>query len=103
MCPNPNVCQQLPNDEEEISFPSNTSPTSVINSNESSPKWKDNKDEKSSQLPAFIEIMNPSQQFMVLAFGMFFFFGIHNLLQEGIMKVPGFEHGVMLSYMEVLG
>lgn len=103
MCPNPNVCQQLPNDEEEISFPSNMSPTSVINSNESSPKWKDNKDEKSSQLPAFIEIMNPSQQFMVLAFGMFFFFGIHNLLQEGIMKVPGFEHGVMLSYMEVLG
>lgn len=56
-----------------------------------------------TKLPEFIEAMPPSQQFVILSGSMFLFFGVHNLLQEAIMKVPGFEHGVMLSYMEVLG
>ena len=42
-------------------------------------------------------------QFAVLGGGVFFFFGIHNVLQEAIMKVPGFNFGVMLGYMEVIG
>jgi adenosine 3'-phospho 5'-phosphosulfate transporter B3 len=46
--------------------------------------------------------LNSSQQFMILTFTMFLFFGMHNILQEAMMKVEGF-HGVMLAYMEVLG
>ena len=42
-------------------------------------------------------------QFALLGSGVFFFFGIHNILQEAIMKVPGFHFGVMLGYMEVIG
>ena len=42
-------------------------------------------------------------QFALLGSGVFFFFGIHNILQEAIMKVPGFNFGVMLGYMEVIG
>ena len=42
-------------------------------------------------------------QFAILGSGVFFFFGIHNVLQEAIMKVPGFNFGVMLGYMEVIG
>ena len=47
-------------------------------------------------------LMTPRIQFVLLSSTMFIFFGIHNILQEAMMKVPGF-HGVMLSYMEVLG
>jgi hypothetical protein len=42
-------------------------------------------------------------QFALLGSGVFFFFGIHNILQEAMMKVPGFNFGVMLGYMEVIG
>lgn len=42
-------------------------------------------------------------QFFILATGVFFFFGIHNYLQEAIMSVEGFQFGVMLGYLEVLG
>jgi hypothetical protein len=42
-------------------------------------------------------------QFTLLGSGVFFFFGIHNILQEAIMKIPGFNFGVMLGYMEVIG
>lgn len=42
-------------------------------------------------------------QFTLLGSGVFFFFGIHNVLQEAIMKIPGFNFGVMLGYMEVIG
>jgi len=50
-----------------------------------------------------LESLSPTAQFVVLAGGVFFFFGVHNLLQEAIMAVPGFEYGVMLGFMEVLG
>jgi adenosine 3'-phospho 5'-phosphosulfate transporter B3 len=50
-----------------------------------------------------IDNLPPPLQFTFLAVGVFFFFGIHNLLQEAIMNVPGFTYGVMLGYMEVLG
>jgi hypothetical protein len=42
------------------------------------------------------------QQFILLTLMMFVFFALHNILQEAMMKVPGFK-GVMLAYMEVLG
>ena len=49
------------------------------------------------------ESLPRTQQFVLLTFGMFLFFGLHNVLQEAMMKVEGFEYGVMLGYMEVLG
>jgi len=50
----------------------------------------------------FFESLDPWQQFILLAFTMFLFFGMHNVLQEAMMGVEGF-HGVMLGYMEVFG
>lgn len=46
--------------------------------------------------------LTPRQQFLALTITMFLFFGVHNILQEAMMKVPGFN-GIMLSYMEVVG
>ena len=56
----------------------------------------------SSHSVGWIEELSSSQQFVILSSLMFLSFGVHNLLQEAIIKVPGFE-GVMLTYMEVLG
>jgi len=42
-------------------------------------------------------------QLILLTLGMFVFFGTHNVLQEAIMQIPGFEFGVMLGYMDVIG
>jgi len=44
-----------------------------------------------------------SIQFILLVVLMFIFFGLHNLLQEAMMNVPGFNYSVMLGYMEVFG
>jgi solute carrier family 35 (adenosine 3'-phospho 5'-phosphosulfate transporter), member B3 len=51
----------------------------------------------------WFEKLSSPIQFCVLASGVFFFFGIHNYLQEAIMSVEGFHYGVMLGYLEVLG
>jgi len=45
----------------------------------------------------------PSAHFWLLTLTMFVFFGAHNILQEAIMKVPEFTHGIMLGYLEVVG
>jgi len=50
-----------------------------------------------------LDSLSPPIQFAALACGVFFFFGIHNVLQEAMMKIPGFNFGVMLGYMEVIG
>lgn len=50
-----------------------------------------------------IDALSPIQQFIILGCGVFIFFGTHNVLQEAMMKIPGFEFGVMLGYMEVVG
>jgi adenosine 3'-phospho 5'-phosphosulfate transporter B3 len=42
-------------------------------------------------------------QFVTLALCVFFFFGIHNVLQEAMLNTDGFHFGVMLGWMEVLG
>jgi len=51
----------------------------------------------------FIDSLPKSVQLVLLTVGMFVFFGAHNLLQEAFIKLPGFEFGVMLGYMEVIG
>ena len=122
MCPNNNIikCRSSTTTSamEETVCSSQPSPVSVVQngiilededrmnskkeSSSTGQQWKDVNNSSSSQLPAFIESLSPSQQFVTIAGSMFLFFGVHNLLQEAIMKVPGFE-GVMLTYMEVLG
>jgi hypothetical protein len=52
---------------------------------------------------SLLDQLSPTVQFSVLAVGVFLFFGIHNFLQEAMMNIPGFEFGVMLGYLEVLG
>jgi len=47
--------------------------------------------------------LSKSIQLILLTVGMFIFFGTHNILQEAIMKLPDFNYGVMLGYMEVVG
>lgn len=49
------------------------------------------------------DTLTSSWHFWLLTLAMFIFFGAHNILQEAIMKIPGFTHGVMLGYMEVIG
>jgi hypothetical protein len=51
----------------------------------------------------WFEKLSSPIQFSLLVCGVFFFFGIHNYLQEAIMSIPGFRFGVMLGYLEVLG
>jgi solute carrier family 35 (adenosine 3'-phospho 5'-phosphosulfate transporter), member B3 len=51
----------------------------------------------------FFEGLSLPVQFGVLGCGVFFFFGIHNYLQEAMMALPNFKFGVMLGYMEVFG
>lgn len=57
----------------------------------------------SSKQQHWFDALSSPLQFSVLAFGVFFFFGIHNYLQEAIMAIPGFEFGVMLGFLEVFG
>ena len=54
--------------------------------------WAD----KFERLPA-------SVQFSILVLCVFFFFGLHNLLQEAIMEQMNHHYGIMLGYNEVLG
>ncbi len=42
-------------------------------------------------------------RFIFLVFGIIFFFACHNYMQELIMSLPGFDIGIMLGYLEVLG
>jgi len=44
-----------------------------------------------------------ASQFFVLTFFMFLFFGAHNVLQEAMIALPGFDYAMMLGYMEVIG
>jgi len=66
-------------------------------------KIEDTSKEECTQKKMMKETENSFQQFIALAVVMFIFFGIHNLLQEAMVNVPGFNYSVMLGYMEVLG
>lgn len=57
----------------------------------------------STSAMGLLDQLNPAMQFTILAFGVFFFFGVHNFLQEAMMNIPGFKFGVMLGYLEVFG
>ena len=56
-----------------------------------------------TQKASFIDSLPETSQFVILSFLMFLFFGAHNVLQEAMTALPGFEYGVMLGYMEVIG
>jgi adenosine 3'-phospho 5'-phosphosulfate transporter B3 len=45
----------------------------------------------------------PPYSLPVLTFSVFFFFGLHNLLQEAIMSLPNSPSGIVLGFLEVLG
>eukprot|EP00978_Attheya_sp_CCMP212_P019966 scaffold56715_cov36-Attheya_sp.AAC.1 len=49
------------------------------------------------------ETLGTTTQFTILSVVMFISFGVHNVLQEAMLKLEGFTYGVMLGYMEVLG
>ena len=59
--------------------------------------------EDTSKAATGLDALSSTLQFSILACGVFVFFGTHNVLQEAMMKIPGFEFGVMLGYMEVVG
>lgn len=42
-------------------------------------------------------------RFFSIVLGVFVFFGLHNFMQELIMSLPGFETGIFLGYLEMLG
>ena len=73
----------------------NTSTISISNSN--------NNNQHHNTTDHWFEKLSSPIQFSLLVCGVFFFFGIHNYLQEAIMSIPGFRFGVMLGYLEVLG
>lgn len=50
-----------------------------------------------------LETLPKAAQFISLALCVFFFFGIHNVLQEAMINTEGFTFGVMLGWMEVMG
>ena len=45
----------------------------------------------------WFEKQSPPLQLLVLASGVFIFFGIHNFLQEAIMSIQDFRFGVMAT------
>jgi len=61
------------------------------------------KPSQASEEEGFLDTLSPTTQFITLSLLMFLFFGIHNVLQEAMMSLPGFNYGVMLGYMEVIG
>ena len=73
----------------------NTGTISISNNN--------NNNQHHNTTDHWFEKLSSPIQFSLLVCGVFFFFGIHNYLQEAIMSIPGFRFGVMLGYLEVLG
>ncbi len=71
--------------------------------NGDSSKFQNNKVQQTKPMLHWFETLSPTVQLLALASGVFFFFGIHNYLQEAIMSVPNFRFGVMLGWLEVFG
>mmetsp|Transcript_30370 Transcript_30370/g.29267 ORF Transcript_30370/g.29267 Transcript_30370/m.29267 type:complete len:102 (+) Transcript_30370:557-862(+) len=70
---------------------------------EKSQMGKEDKPTTSTKNASFFERLSEAKKLMIVTCFMFIFFGLHNIFQEAIMKIPGFEYGVMLGYFEVLG
>jgi adenosine 3'-phospho 5'-phosphosulfate transporter B3 len=86
-------------------LPDDDCPTTPSKSGErvlNSPAGK-NANNMGSLLSNKIEALPRMLQFTILALFVFFFFGIHNVLQEAMINTEGFTFGVMLGWMEVLG
>jgi adenosine 3'-phospho 5'-phosphosulfate transporter B3 len=62
-----------------------------------------NQNNMGSLLSNKIDALPKAAQFIILALCVFFFFGIHNVLQEAMINTEGFTFGVILGWMEVLG
>lgn len=62
-----------------------------------------NQNNMGSLLKNKIDALPKAAQFVILTLCVFFFFGIHNVLQEAMINTEGFTFGVMLGWMEVLG
>jgi adenosine 3'-phospho 5'-phosphosulfate transporter B3 len=82
-------CPTTPSKSEERVTNSSSSSTKAINIG--------------SLLKNYIDALPKTTQFIILALNVFFFFGIHNILQEAMINTEGFTYGVMLGWMEVLG
>lgn len=61
------------------------------------------KNDLGAVLSSQLEALSRPVQFVSLALCVFFFFGIHNVIQEAMLNTEGFTFGVMLGWMEVLG
>jgi adenosine 3'-phospho 5'-phosphosulfate transporter B3 len=62
-----------------------------------------NKNDLGALLSSHLEALPRPVQFVSLALCVFFFFGVHNVIQEAMLNTEGFTFGVMLGWMEVLG
>ena len=81
----------------------NTGTISISNNSNNINSNNSNNNQHHNTTDHWFEKLSPPIQFSLLVCGVFFFFGIHNYLQEAIMSIPGFRFGVMLGYLEVLG
>ena len=97
------MCRQ--NKQDVVDDASGEIPSSSISKDEAKSGAVLNYTDQQKRLYDFkmFESLPPQLQFALLTISMFLFFGVHNLLQEAMMRIPGFKHGVMLGYMEVLG
>lgn len=88
------------------STPSKTQARSTCNNTRSS-RANNNDNPGTNDIGAIlssrIDVLPRAVQFISLAVCVFFFFGIHNVIQEAMINTEGFTFGVMLGWMEVLG
>ncbi|KAL3800482.1 hypothetical protein HJC23_011719 [Cyclotella cryptica] len=87
-----------PTSNDQGMMPSSTRSGSTISTNANN-----NNNSLGSLISAKLESLPRPFQFVALALCVFFFFGIHNVLQEAMINTDGFHYGVMLGWMEVLG
>ena len=57
----------------------------------------------SSPLSSPLSFIPPQHHLAFLTLSVFFFFGVHNLLQEAILALPNSPSGIVLGFLEVLG
>jgi adenosine 3'-phospho 5'-phosphosulfate transporter B3 len=90
--------------ESHLEHPSTPSkPTSLNGTLTPTRSTPPNNNNLGNLLSAKLDTLPKAAQFLTLALCVFFFFGIHNVLQEAMINTDGFQFGVMLGWMEVLG
>ena len=100
------MCRHTNSEAGDIQAPS-TQPTTITNNTkideEDTQRIDMSSNRNNESHLSTLDSFSLPMQFALLGSGVFFFFGIHNILQEAMMKIPGFNFGVMLGYMEVIG